>query len=711
MMVCLIFVRVIFFLRNFRSLRIFDDNSEKIINYINLFKISYNFIIAPPVEIPPEQSKFDEVIGIFLGINVVGSIFIFPFLLFDHWSFKVLFSESLWLASIYHFLYNLCSFLLISQVSPLTHTLGNVMKRSFVIIVSIIAGNYPIYRNTVIGIVMSVGGSCYYGYLKSKKVTDKNHSGFMLGFTVVTIILSCIGYKTLPTVIYHSPTSSQSFFTIWTRGEQQFPFRLEQNLENLLSHHPMATVTLYASYIEGQEPLIDLQERYPLQVNVVQLDVREILGGTLLEQWGKHHMTWKWKFLQNFDYHLVDALKLALLWKYGGAYFDSDLVLLKPISQTGNFLSMYDYAIDSKLMSFSINNDFVKKLMKVFSDSYTPYSRTVNNRIDFDAIWKDSCVKKIDHGICKEISIVHINGHVLFDYEDYFNFEKFAQDEHELLIESLSEEDTLAIDINYRKTAHITIEADSFIYKILTMNTFNIVPDFEKSVNLDKFMKFASYSYTTKNIGDEMQSLANIQYLPRIDYFLDRDNITQYSSYPNITLIGNGWYTYNKEWNIPDNIDPIFVAFHGNSKFIYEKAQQLLKRYEPIGCRDFYTRDKLEEAGVKAYFTGCLTTTIKNPYLGQPRENKIYIVNSLLTHLLPKSVRNKAIYFSHLTNANNTFEKLELANQAMLKYSRAKLTITSRIHSAFPSVGVRTPVIFMRYNTTVYNNKYHTDPR
>jgi hypothetical protein len=37
---------------------------------------------------------------------------------------------------------------------------------------------------------------------------------------------------------------------------------------------------------------------------------------------------------------------------------------------------------------------------------------------------------------------------------------------------------------------------------------------------------------------------------------------------------------------------------------------KIFKKYEPIGCRDEKTVVKLKALGVKAYFSGCLTTTI-----------------------------------------------------------------------------------------------------
>ena len=44
-----------------------------------------------------------------------------------------------------------------------------------------------------------------------------------------------------------------------------------------------------------------------------------------------------------------------------------------------------------------------------------------------------------------------------------------------------------------------------------------------------------------------------------------------------------------------------------NIKILFKNE---LKKYEPIGCRDLKTTDKLKNKGIDAYFSGCLTTTI-----------------------------------------------------------------------------------------------------
>ena len=59
------------------------------------------------------------------------------------------------------------------------------------------------------------------------------------------------------------------------------------------------------------------------------------------------------------------------------------------------------------------------------------------------------------------------------------------------------------------------------------------------------------------------------------------------------------------------NLRPIFVSFHCNKReLLTSDAIDYLRRYGPVGCRDWTTVDLLLSIGVPAFFSGCLTTTI-----------------------------------------------------------------------------------------------------
>lgn len=258
---------------------------------------------------------------------------------------------------------------------------------------------------------------------------------------------------------------------------------------------------------------------------------------------------------------------------------------------------------------------------------------------------------------------------------------------------------------------------------------------------------------TAVNIGDYVQALASSQFYPHIDGFVERDELSLYNG-EECKMIMNGWYMAKPEnWPPSDKIDPLFVAFHINSKvkdkMLQPKSINYLKQHEPIGCRDTYTRDLLKAKGVDAYFSGCMTLTLGQKYYSEEKEDKVYFVDPyfvtrwgikstikglsyLIAHFIPISIiarkypehksflrkcmiltgfyREYRKFFSKgvLVNAeyicqqdrhyNDAFandnELLKEAERLIKKYAKARLVVTSRIHCALPCLGMETPVIY-----------------
>jgi len=254
-------------------------------------------------------------------------------------------------------------------------------------------------------------------------------------------------------------------------------------------------------------------------------------------------------------------------------------------------------------------------------------------------------------------------------------------------------------------------------------------------------MKFGLFTYKDRNqkfnVGDYIQSLAARQYLPRVDTLIERDSLSLLDVQEETAVIMNGWFTHEPEnWPPVEKLIPFFVSFHLNSshapKILSRKENvEYLKKYSPIGCRDTGTVALLQEKGIDAYYSSCLTTTLDIDYAKSDRGDEILIVDVLykddllgqiketpkriLSHLksgkifsifkrekiirsiIPKHIRKKASYVSHSywNKDYNEEERFILAENLLKRYAKAKLVITSRIHCALPCLALGTPVIFI----------------
>lgn len=81
-----------------------------------------------------------------------------------------------------------------------------------------------------------------------------------------------------------------------------------------------------------------------------------------------------------------------------------------------------------------------------------------------------------------------------------------------------------------------------------------------------------------------------------------------------------GWYMHalfkmRHGFPLHRNLRPIFISFHCNKReLLTPEAVAYLKRYGPVGCRDWTTVYLLKSMGVPAFFSGCVTTTINTVF-------------------------------------------------------------------------------------------------
>jgi hypothetical protein len=136
------------------------------------------------------------------------------------------------------------------------------------------------------------------------------------------------------------------------------------------------------------------------------------------------------------------------------------------------------------------------------------------------------------------------------------------------------------------------------------------------------------------------------------------------------------------------NLRPIFVSFHCNKReLLTPDAIAYLKRYGPVGCRDWPTVDLLLSIGVPAFFSGCLTTTIDTvfPDLTAPpgREAPVAYVD-----VPEEDVPPGAPTFKHSSDAvrrrsfvANIYAALELLETYRRRH---RGVVTSRLHCYLP---------------------------
>lgn len=218
----------------------------------------------------------------------------------------------------------------------------------------------------------------------------------------------------------------------------------------------------------------------------------------------------------------------------------------------------------------------------------------------------------------------------------------------------------------------------------------------------------------TENIGDDIQSYSNLKFLPRVDYFIERERLNEFIPNKNekVATIISGWYLHDV-YSFPPSpyILPLITSIHFTDHWENNIPDYLsglfldyLKKYTPIGCRDTMTYNFMSKLNVDKYMSYCLTLTNK-AFMDVKKEDYIAAVDvsdkvidkikilgkevKIYTHTVDKQKNSKLSWKKRMTNVETLLRE----------YQKASLVITTRLHCALPCLAMGVPVIL------IYNDK------
>lgn len=231
-------------------------------------------------------------------------------------------------------------------------------------------------------------------------------------------------------------------------------------------------------------------------------------------------------------------------------------------------------------------------------------------------------------------------------------------------------------------------------------------------------MKFGVIIHTTTmNIGDDIQTYAAAKLLPRVDYFVNRETISEFESENNepVAVVMNAWWMW-KKWNWPpaDCIIPKMTSMHINRYGIKKKSspitnewmtgcgKEYFQKYGPVGCRDKKSMKIFKKNGIDCYFSGCLTLTLPKQKTTDDVGTYICLVdiNEKLEAKLREYLKDTKLEirkFSHKCDyrkSNATIERrFEVVEELLTQYQNAKFVVTRRLHVTLPCIALGTPVL------------------
>ena len=255
--------------------------------------------------------------------------------------------------------------------------------------------------------------------------------------------------------------------------------------------------------------------------------------------------------------------------------------------------------------------------------------------------------------------------------------------------------------------------------------------------------KLLDKSRTSRNRGDYVQTLAALSNLLRfqnIDYVgntklsnylnslkkqiqpqrqitshaakvqpvaIDRD-FSSGREYPkNTWLISNGWFMHRNfkgpvDFPYPKNVLPLMISFHiQDPDVLTDEVVKELKRIEPIGCRDWTTLYRLRDFGIKAFFSGCVTTTVGQvlpPATGTNKKKLAQVETKIDERKYLGWQVDQFIQVGEQVRAFDLVDGIEDAREMLAEYVDYREVVTSRLHCYLPARSMGLPVDFKPKN-------------
>ncbi len=157
---------------------------------------------------------------------------------------------------------------------------------------------------------------------------------------------------------------------------------------------------------------------------------------------------------------------------------------------------------------------------------------------------------------------------------------------------------------------------------------------------------------------------------------------------------------------ISSDIIPVFLGISFKETFweFTEERTAYLKKYAPIGCRDYNTYQHMQELGIESYIAGCITTTFPKRDENNKNYDTVFCVEAPedVISYMPQRLRDKAEFLEHVVPFtkeqfyDSSYVMNYVKDRLKLYRTKAKMVVTSRLHCAIPCMAMGIPVILVK---------------
>ncbi|KAL6657777.1 hypothetical protein ACP70R_005557 [Stipagrostis hirtigluma subsp. patula] len=200
-------------------------------------------------------------------------------------------------------------------------------------------------------------------------VKEKQREGRKWGY--FPGIDSHLGFSEFMEKFFDHGKCSLRVFMVWNSPPWAFSVRHQRGLESLLRHHPDACVVMLSETLELQFFRKFVDEGYKVAVAVPNLD--ELLESTPTHIFAS--VWYEWRQAKHYPLHYSELVRLAALYKYGGIYLDSDIIVIKPLTSLQNSIGAVKEVSETSsfsgaVLAFEKQSPFLAECLKEFYSTY-----------------------------------------------------------------------------------------------------------------------------------------------------------------------------------------------------------------------------------------------------------------------------------------------------------------------------------------------------
>eukprot|EP00899_Mesostigma_viride_P018950 jgi/Mesvir1/27056/Mv20751-RA.1 len=171
----------------------------------------------------------------------------------------------------------------------------------------------------------------------------------------------------------HATKCPMNFFLAWTTAENKFTIRYRRTIESTLQFHPDACIIVYSPTLAADY----FKNFWDLGYNIIveRPNVPYLIQGTPAEKW--YANIEQWRTGPYFFSHITELIRLATLYKYGGVYLDTDVIVMKSLAGLHNAVGTElagshgeAKVLNGAVLVFDKGSKFIYECMVEFNSTY-----------------------------------------------------------------------------------------------------------------------------------------------------------------------------------------------------------------------------------------------------------------------------------------------------------------------------------------------------